>query len=102
MISADNILKRFKVRLGAEAPDEGLLEELVQSATEKAKAITWRRELPVEMEGLIVQLAIVFYNKLGIEGETSHGEGGISRSFDDLPPALAKELQAFRRAKVGR
>lgn len=41
-----------------------------------------------------VELAAYLLNKRGAEGETSHSENGISRSYEDgdVPPTLLREI----------
>jgi len=45
--------------------------------------------------GIIIQLAISSISKNGAEGETSHSEGGVSRSYDnasDYPLSLTRKI----------
>lgn len=45
--------------------------------------------------GIIIQLAISAILKDGAEGETSHSEGGVSRSYDnasDYPLSLTRKI----------
>lgn len=45
--------------------------------------------------GVIIQLAISSLAKIGAEGETSHSEGGVSRSYDsssNYPLALTRKI----------
>lgn len=41
-----------------------------------------------------VEIAAYLVNKRGAEGETAHGENGISRSYEDgdVPPTLLREI----------
>lgn len=46
-------------------------------------------------EGIILQLAISAISKYGAEGESSHSEGGVSRSYDnasDYPLSLTRKI----------
>lgn len=84
-------MERLKVRI-PEA-DEADLEDVLESAKDvilsrcfvspshaseedKAKALTEHNEK-------ILDAAVVIYNMRGIEGQTSHSENGIARSFED-------------------
>ena len=78
-------LERFKLRLTENASDEEL-EDLLESA----KAVILSRrfpfgEVPDEIENrykdLQIRIAVEMYNKKGAEGQVSHSENGISRSF---------------------
>ena len=47
-----------------------------------------------ECGGAHARLAAYFINKRGADGETSHSENGISRSYEsgDIPPSILREL----------
>lgn len=80
-----NNLDRLKLRI-PEA-DEEILEDCLESAK---NAIMARRYpfggrpdyLPVEYLDLQFRIAMDLYNKIGAEGEKSHSENGISRTFE--------------------
>ena len=78
-------LERLKLRLTENTSDEEL-EDLLESA----KAVILSRrfpfgEVPDEIENrykdLQIRIAVEMYNKKGAEGQVSHSENGISRSF---------------------
>ena len=60
-----------------------------------------RDELPKTAESIVVKLAVIYYNRLGNEGESARTEGGISQSFcTDIPDDIKRQLQNYPR-KVG-
>ena len=60
-----------------------------------------RDSLPKGAESIVIKLAVIYYNRLGNEGESSRSEGGISQSFvTDIPADIKKQLQNYPR-KVG-
>lgn len=60
-----------------------------------------RDKLPQGAESIVVKLAVIYYNRLGNEGETARTEGGISQSFcTDIPEDIKRQLQNYPR-KVG-
>lgn len=60
-----------------------------------------RSELPTGAESIVVKLAVIYYNRLGNEGESARTEGGISQSFcTDIPDDIKRQLQNYPR-KVG-
>lgn len=78
-------LERLKIRI-PENNNETELEELLESA----KAVILSRrfpfgEPPEEIENrykdLQIRIALEMYNKIGVEGQTSHSENGVSRSY---------------------
>lgn len=56
-----------------------------------------KTEVPPQYEVVQVQIAAYLINKRGAEGETSHSENGISRSYEDgdIPPTLLREIVPF-------
>lgn len=78
-------LERLKIRI-TEATNDAELEDILESA----KAVILSRrfpfgEQPTEIEekykDLQIRIAVEMFNKRGAEGETSHSENGISRSY---------------------
>ena len=91
-------MDRMKIR----APDiaDNLCSVLLSEACEMILTYTGRTELPSGLEAAMVQLALVLYNRMGIEGETAHSEGGVSRSMESLPADIRAQLTPYRLAKV--
>lgn len=54
-------------------------------------------EVPGKYEGLQLEIATYLLNKRGAEGETSHSENGISRSYEnaDIPISMLSIIQPF-------
>lgn len=89
---------RAKARLPT--VNDPLLLTLLEDAQDAILAYTGQKTLPCGLVGAQAQLAVVYYNRLGIEGENSHGEGGVSRSLDMLPRDIEAQLKPYRVAKV--
>lgn len=51
-------------------------------------------EVPTQYETLQCEIAAYMLNKRGAEGQTSHSENGISRSYEngDIPPSMLKSI----------
>lgn len=49
-------------------------------------------EVPARYEMLQVQLAVELYSKRGAEGQTAHGENGISRSWPEKSALLSRVI----------
>lgn len=79
----NEMLERLKLRLGIEdnAQDE-LLYELLCDAADFIKAYIRRAEVPEGCKSAQVRLALTLYNKMGLDGEAGHSEGGVSITFD--------------------
>ncbi|MCG7406777.1 phage head-tail connector protein [Paenibacillus sp. ACRRX] len=79
---------------------DGKLQLLLDDVASDILTWTNRKILPVALESTQRQLAIIRFNMQGVEGQTSHNEGGVSRSFDDLPPSIKQPIIQHRLAKV--
>ena len=93
-------VEMLKTKLGTEG--EGpLLELLLKEAEDTVLDIVGRDKLPERLESAVVSLAAIAYNRRGTEGESSHGEGGVSVSMiDGLPADIKERLRNYPR-KVG-
>ena len=85
-------------RVKARAPDipDALAAALLEDARDAILAYTERTELPAVLTGAQVQLAVVYYNRMGTEGETSHSEGGVSRGMESLPADIEAQIGPYR------
>ena len=50
--------------------------------------------VPREYENIQIQIAVELYSKMGAEGQTSHDENGVSRSWEagDVSPSLLRRI----------
>lgn len=87
-------LERLKIRITENASDAEL-EDILESA----KAVILSRrfpfgEVPFELEpryeDLQIRIAVEMFAKRGAEGETAHGENGVSRSYSSA--GVSEEL----------
>ncbi len=96
-------LEKLKLQLGIkDIAQDGFLTLLLEDV--ESDILTWtnRTVLPATLESIKRQIAVIHYNKQGIEGQSSHSEGGISRSFEDLPQSLQSTINQKRLAKLAR
>jgi hypothetical protein len=96
-------LERLKIRITENVTDAEL-EDILESA----KAVILSRrfpfgEQPADIEDrykdLQIRIAVEMYNKQGAEGETSHSENGISRSYSSA--SVSEELLREITPKAG-
>ena len=96
-------LERLKIRIPENNSDTEL-EELLESA----KAVILSRrfpfgEQPEELEprflDLQLRIAVEMYNKRGVEGQISHSENGVSRSYSSA--SVSEELLREITPKAG-
>lgn len=53
-----------------------------------------KTEVPAKYEHIQLEIAAYLVNKRGAEGQTSHSENGISRTYEnaDVPTSMLKEI----------
>lgn len=96
------MLEKLKRRLNLkDNQKDALLNDLLEDAEQTVLSYTGRQTLPVALGGVVCELAAASYNLLGLEGQASHGEGGISCVVDMLPASMRVQLNGWRMAKVG-
>ena len=99
-------LENLKIRLGIKDTNQDnqlddMLEMLLEDAKGEILDFCNRDSLPKKAESLQRELAIIYYNRLGSEGESSRSEGGVSVSYStDIPENIKNRLIAFRRLKL--
>ena len=78
-------LERLKIRI-TESVNDMELEDLLESA--KAVILSrrfpfgeWPEEIEAKYKDLQIRIATEMYNKIGAEGQTSHSENGVSRTY---------------------
>ena len=92
-------VEKLKVRLNEE--DIALLEQLLEDAEFEILDYCNRDVLLPRMLGLERELAIIYYNRLGSEAESSRSEGGITVSYStDIPENIKRRLNSYRRLKA--
>ena len=93
-------LDKLKRRLDVTDKD-ALLCDLIEDAQTYLLAYTGRGSVPEGCEGCVVELAAIAYTRMGMEGQQSHSEGGVSVAVEGLPAMLKAQLDRLRVAKVG-
>lgn len=79
--------------------DEKLLSSLIKMAEEEILSLTNRSKMTDKLKPAVRKWALIAYNRMGMEGEASRSEGGISSAFVEIP----KEVQdAIKRNRLGR
>jgi len=92
------MLARLKRRI-PDAQSDALLTDLLEDAGRMILAYTGRTELPPLLEGAQIEIAAMLYNRMGMEGESAHGEGGVTRTAEALPEDVRRWLNGWRLAK---
>lgn len=90
-----------KLELLTKESDDELLSLLLSDAEEYILIETNRTAIPEQLQKTVRDLALIAYNRLGTEGETSRSEAGESYSFDNAPSHIQKAINRYRIARCG-
>jgi len=91
------LLDKLKRRLKITGTDsDALLTDMIEDAENYVKGYTGRDAVPALCTPAVLDLAAGAYNQLGLEGEKSHSEGGISVSLEALPEHMKQLLNRYR------
>lgn len=81
--------------------DTELLNVIYSGAKEAALAYMNRTKVPKAVKQTVIRLAVIQYNRLGTEGESSRNEAGLTTSFTEMPENITSVLKRYRLARVG-
>lgn len=97
-----SLLDKVKARLPTLSGDgrDALICALLDDATDLTLSYLGRSSLPEACQGAVIRLAVILYNRVGMEGETSHTEGGVSISGEALPEEIKALLRPYRVART--
>lgn len=95
------IVSALSTRL--ENVNNALLTELVKESIAQVLDYTGQKKLVGSMDIYVKKLAVINYNRLGIEGETQRTEGGVTNYIETgIPKDIRLGLNHYRIAKVTR
>ena len=81
--------------------DHDLVTDLVTEAIAQVLDYTGQKKLVGNLDVYAKRLAIINYNRLGLEGETQRVEGGITNYLETgFPKDVRQGLNRYRIAKV--
>lgn len=81
--------------------DEELLSLLLSMAEEKVLSLANRRKMIYHLKPAVREWATVAYNRMGMQGETSRSEGGISSAFAEIPKDIETVIKRYRLGRIG-
>lgn len=98
-------LETLKIMLGIDVSDDSedeVLSNYLSLAYQKIlRAVypfvedTSNMSMPSRYDYLRVEVAMRMYNMRGVEGENSHSENGVSRSYENIDSFIAKNVIPF-------
>lgn len=80
--------------------DAELLSLLLTLAEEKVLSLANRTKMIYPLKPAVRDWAVVAYNRLGMQGETSRSEGGISSAFAEIPKDIDQMIKRYRLGRV--
>lgn len=87
---------RMRLQLGEDGSRDALLLSLLEEAEAMLCGYLNRQTIPPACKKAMVRLAVALYNRMGMEGATSHNEGGVSVSVDPMPEDVRVMLRPYR------
>lgn len=88
------------VKLITGESNEELLSTMLQIAEEKVLSLSGRTKMIYPLRPAVRDWAVVAYNRMGTEGETSRSEGGISSAFAEIPKDIEQSIKRYRLGRV--
>lgn len=95
-------LSKLKVRIPEIVDDsqDNQLTQLLEDAEQAILDYTNRSDILPVMEPLQRELALIYYNRIGLEGISSQSQGGISiQVADDIPKEIKSRLNRYRKVR---
>ena len=78
--------------------DDRLVLDLIDETQEEIKEFTHREDIPLSLEGPLIELVVTKCNRLGTEGISSESFSGISTSYEKgFPKSIEKKLKKCRK-----
>lgn len=93
-----DVIKAIQNLTGCSQDDAELFADL---AKEDILRETNRTYVPSTLISAQIDIAVIRYNRRGVEGEASRSEGAISSAFESLPDYIIKMVRSKRLAGVG-
>lgn len=94
-------LEKLKLLLNEQENNEidGILELYLEDAKNIICELRFTYEVEPQYLSTQLKIAMELYSKSGAEGQTSHSENGISRSYEtaDISPSLLSNITPFVR-----
>lgn len=92
-------LEKLKTRLGGVEGKDELLTFLLEEASEIICEIRNSNKVENKYLGTQIRIAVELYNKMGAEGQLTHDENGLKRSYErgDVSISLIRKITPMLR-----
>lgn len=94
-----NQLEKLRLLLNEQQENDDLLQLYLDDAKNIICELRYTDEVEPQYLSTQLKIAMELYSKVGAEGQTSHSENGISRSYEtaDISPSLISNITPFVR-----
>lgn len=94
-----NQLEKLRLLLNEQQENDDLLQLYLDDAKNIICELRYTDEVEPQYLSTQLKIAMELYSKVGAEGQTSHSENGISRSYEtaDISPSLISNITPFAR-----
>lgn len=89
------------VKAATKETNEALISMLLEKSESFILSYTGRTNMIQQLEYPKRELAVIYYNRMGTEGEKARSEAGESRTFEEAPKQIHDILNRYRLAAVG-
>lgn len=97
----DILVSEAKVLLDVDDSKHNLLSLLASGVIDDFMNYCNRNEVPDRAKNLLLNMLLIRYNKMGVEGLASQSFSGISESYiDGYPDEIRKQLNNYRKLMV--
>lgn len=94
-------IEKAKVLLNLGEDKEVVLEVLYEQCCAEFLDYCNREDIPAAAEGVLLQMLLTSYNRLGSEGLSSQGYSGVNESYTDgYPRNIINQLNRYRKLKL--
>ena len=94
-------LQSLKLRLGIkDGSQDAVLRLYLEDSMELILAYTRRRFVPAELGNVWIRIAVILYNRRGMEGSQKYNVGDTSYIADVMPRDIIRHLNSFRAARI--
>ena len=96
-----NVISNAMAILNLDSSKEPVLYALQDMVEQEFCDYCNRADIPLEANGVILQMLLVQYNRLGAQGLSSQSYSGVSESYlDGYGDNIRKQLNRYRKLQV--
>lgn len=96
------MLDKLKLILGiTDNSKDDLLSLILDTVIQEFLDYTNREDIPDGSNAVVLQMAVIQYNRIGSQGVASQSYSGVSESYiDGYPSNILKQLNRYRKLKT--